>query len=161
MLILSRSISAMVFSTDFLASASAKVQSFPASLKPELRLKGGELAFVSDCELLQAELLVRNRVFHKVLLAERHVVPHVIAQILHHISGSRGSSPARAGQILLPRAHVRAAVLHHVTAKTQNPIERRYGDAWVYASAGLKGAHLLGFCNGIFKKKLLDWKSSA
>lgn len=39
----------------------------------------GEPTFVSQRELLQAQLLVRNRVFHKVLLAERHEVPHVVA----------------------------------------------------------------------------------
>ena len=44
------------------------------------------LTFVSDCEILRAELLVRDRVFDKILLSEGHEVPNIITQVVHNVS---------------------------------------------------------------------------
>lgn len=44
-----------------------------------------QITFVSDCELLQTELLVGDGVFDKVIFTKRHEVPHVVAQVVHHV----------------------------------------------------------------------------
>lgn len=43
------------------------------------------LTFVSDCEILEAELLVWHRVFDKILLIKRHEVPCVVCQVVHYV----------------------------------------------------------------------------
>lgn len=88
-----------------------------------------ELTFVSDREFLQAELLVWNGVFDKVLLTERHEVPHVITQVVHHVPWlSFASSSACGRRILSPRVHVRAAILNDITGKI-----KKIGMVWIWS----------------------------
>ena len=57
-----------------------------------------QLTFVSDRKVLQAELLVWDRVFDKVLLSEGHEVPHVVTQVVHRVPRlyfARSSTPRR------------------------------------------------------------------
>lgn len=77
-----------------------------------------ELTFVSDREFLQAQLLVWNGVFDKVLFTEGHEIPHVVTQVVHHVPWLSFASPAACGRrIQFPCAHIRAAILYDITGE--------------------------------------------